>query len=156
MTIALRPAGSGDCEAVTDLFIRSRSIALPFLPDLHSRDETLAYLGQFIATGEMTLATPVGDELTIAGMMVTTPGWLDHLYLDPDWRGRGIGAALLAQAKAAQPVLSLWCFAENHAAQRFYRGQGFVEQRRTAGDNEEQLPDILYGWTRPDWLRDRP
>ncbi len=50
-------------------------------------------------------------------------------------------------AKKAFPSgLRLWTFQANHKARKFYEREEFVELRRTNGDNEEGLPDILYGW----------
>ena len=34
----------------------------------------------------------------------------------------------------------------NTDARRFYEREGFVEAKRSDGDNEEKLPDILYAW----------
>ena len=56
----------------------------------------------------------------------------------------GIGAALIAAAKAARPEgLLLWTFVANEGARRFYAREGFVESGRTEGENEEGLPDVL-------------
>ena len=61
-------------------------------------------------------------------------GYVAGLYLAPEARGRGIGAALLAAAKAARPEgLSLWAFLANEGARRFYAREGFVESGRTEG-----------------------
>ncbi|MEO5621323.1 MAG: GNAT family N-acetyltransferase, partial [Cypionkella sp.] len=68
------------------------------------------------------------------------------LYLTPQARNRGLGKALLDRAKAEAERLTLWTFQANHQAQRFYLREGFAESRRTAGDNEENLPDIQFVW----------
>lgn len=142
-TPLLAPARPEDLDPVVALFARSRAIALPFLPILHSREEDRAFLGQFVASGEMMLAWLDGR---FAGFMVQTPGWIEQLYLDPDLRGQGIGRLLLDHAKAQSETLELWCFADNHAARAFYAAQGFAEIRGTDGDNEAGLPDILFRW----------
>lgn len=147
--IVLSAADPNDLPALADLWLRSRAVCLPFLPPLHSRAEDIAFLGKHVRAGQLTLARTDG---VLAGFMVLTPGWIEQLYLEPDLRGRGIGRAFVARAQAAQPRLQLWCFADNHAAQRFYLAQGFVEEARSSGDNEAGLPDICYGWQRPDWL----
>ena len=65
----------------------------------------------------------------------------------PTRAGSGIGAALVAAAKAMNPAgLTLWTFVANERRRAFYAAQGFVELRRTDGDNEERLPDILLAW----------
>ena len=40
----------------------------------------------------------------------------------------------------------LWTFVANAPARRFYAREGFVEVRRTGGENEEGLPDVLLKW----------
>ena len=141
----LRNAGISEIETIVDLFARSRAAALPFLPILHSRDEDIAFFSGYIAKGQMILAETEGK---IAGFMAETPGWIEQLYLDPAQRRRGIGRELVEHAKSGQADLRLWCFEDNIAARRFYQAQGFAEQRRTAGENEAELPDILFRWSR--------
>jgi GNAT superfamily N-acetyltransferase len=144
-SVILRAARPEDVETIADLFARSRAAALPFLPILHSRDEDIAFFGTYIDNERMTVAQAGG---TIAGFMAETPGWIEQLYLDPDRRRQGIGRRLVDQAKARQDALRLWCFADNVDGQRFYQAQGFAEERRTAGENEARLPDILFRWRR--------
>lgn len=144
-SISLRTAEPSDVEAVADLFARSRAVALPFLPVLHSRDEDIAFLGNYAANGQMIVAQADGR---LAGFMAVTPGWIEQLYLEPDQRRLGIGRRLVEKAKAGSDVLRLWCFLDNFAGRRFYEAQGFTEERRTAGDNEAGLPDVLFCWHR--------
>jgi putative acetyltransferase len=144
--IVLRRAEPTDLPALADLWDRSRAVCLPFLPILHSNEEDIAFLTGHARAGQLTLALSAG---VLAGFMVLTPRWINQLYLDPGQRGRGIGRTLVNHAKTGHDQLSLWCFADNLAAQGFYLSHGFTEQRRTDGDNEAGLPDILYGWQRP-------
>ena len=143
--VTLRPASSDDIAAVASLFARSRAVALPFLPVLHSGEEDIAFFAGYLDGGLITLAHQSG---ALLGFLVETHGWIEHLYLEPDQRRQGIGRILLDQAKRRQQRLELWCFADNCAARAFYSQNGFTEIRRTDGDNEEGLPDILLGWQR--------
>ena len=145
--ITLRTATADDVVDVAGLFARSRAAALPFLPVLHSPAEDVAFFGGRREAGLMTLAERAGG---LVGFMVESQGWIEHLYLEPDQRGQGIGSQLVNAAKQRQKRLQLWCFAENHAGQSFYVRHGFAEIGRTDGDNEERQPDILFDWLRPD------
>jgi GNAT superfamily N-acetyltransferase len=60
--------------------------------------------------------------------------------------GRGIGRALLEQARKASDHLDAWAFQANTGARRFYAREGFKEVRATNGDNVEGLPDVLLRW----------
>ncbi len=69
------------------------------------------------------------------------------LYVEPALIGQGIGGELIALAKRERPTgLRLWTFETNVQAQRFYERHGFSLRDRTAGENEEGAPDVLYVW----------
>lgn len=145
-SVTLRPAEADDVEAVARLFARSRAVAMPYLPILHSADEDIVFFGRYFDSGLMTLAEQSG---ALVGFLAETPGWVEQLYLEPDRRGQGIGSMLMEAAKRQQNRLQLWCFVDNLSGRDFYDRHGFVEVRRTDGDNEERLPDILFSWQRP-------
>jgi ribosomal protein S18 acetylase RimI-like enzyme len=72
---------------------------------------------------------------------------VDHLYVHPDFQGRGIGSALLELAKVSADSLRLWTFQCNLKARCFYERHGFRIERETDGvGNEERQPDVLYLW----------
>ena len=98
---------------------------------------------------EVWLAERNGSIIGFAALEPASPqAWLHHLYVDPAAQNAGAGSALLAKAKAELPGgFSLWTFQANLGARRFYERHGLTETRRTDGaGNEENLPDILYGW----------
>ena len=82
----------------------------------------------------------------ICGFCVRDQDTVIALYLSPEARGKGIGRALLSLAQEGCNVLRLKVFVANAMAQRFYGRQGFQEIARSAGDNEEGLPDIEMRW----------
>ncbi len=81
-------------------------------------------------------------------MMVLDRDWVEQLYVDPDWTGRGIGTRLIDLAKRLRPSgLQLWAFQSNVRAHRFYERHGFLAVERTDGTaNEERAPDVRYVW----------
>ena len=84
----------------------------------------------------------------IVALLVLEDEWVDQLYVDPDWTGRGLGTRLLAVAKAQRPAgLHLWAFQSNTGARRFYERHGFTAVAMTDGDNEERAPDVRYRWS---------
>ncbi len=97
-----------------------------------------------IRDGRVTVARAVNP----AGFVAVEGGYLRCLYVARDWRGQGVGRALLDHAKARTgDELRLWTFRANMRARRFYRREGFVEARGTDGaGNEEGLPDIEMIW----------
>ncbi|MFI5618054.1 GNAT family N-acetyltransferase [Streptomyces sp. NPDC051567] len=88
--------------------------------------------------------TPV----VVVGLLVLDDEELEQLYLDPSWRGRGVGDRFVEVAKRERPAgLGLWTFQVNAPAQRFYERHGFLAVERTDGRrNEEREPDVRYVW----------
>ena len=110
---------------------------------VHTPDEDLAFIaGTVLARQRVTVA---GADGAIVGFIAVSGEWVEQLYLDPGWTGRGIGSRLLTQAIASLPVAKLYCFQSNVGARRFYERHGFrVEALRSGTNNEEGLPDIFY------------
>ena len=72
--------------------------------------------------------------------------WIEQLYLDPSWMGRGLGERFMEVALRRCPNgLQLWAFQSNEGARRFYERHGFVAEELTDGRaNEERTPDVRY------------
>ena len=75
-------------------------------------------------------------------------GSIEKLYVDPEAQNRGVGTALLDQAKTLRPDgFVLWVFQRNEGARRFYERHGFEAVKLTDGaENMEREPDALYRW----------
>ena len=85
----------------------------------------------------------------IVGFIAWRTGEIDHLYVDADNLGQGIGSALITKAMAAEPVLELWAFQKNIDALAFYQAKGFRVVYETDGsDNEEKELDVRLRWER--------
>ena len=82
---------------------------------------------------------------SIVGFIAVHGEWVEQLYIDPAWTGRGIGSRLLEQATAGMTEVKLHCFQANSGARRFYERHGFTAAKFGDGSgNEERLPDIQY------------
>ena len=143
--LRLRPARSADAAACAAVF-NAWVDATDWMPRVHPPDDVERHYREHVfEVCEVTVAESGG---AVAGFLALDgEGFVAGLYLAPEARGRGVGAALLAAAKARRPEgLTLWTFVANEGARRFYAREGFVEVRRTEGDNEEGLPDVLFAW----------
>ena len=119
---------------------------MPDIPSpVHSDDEVRAWFASVVLpTREVWVVDVDGG---VIGMLVIEDDWVDQLYVDSAWTGRGVGTALLDVAKAQRPRgLQLWAFQSNTGARRFYERHGFVAEAFTDGDNEEGAPDVRYRW----------
>jgi GNAT superfamily N-acetyltransferase len=144
--VVLRPAQPGDAEAVAAVWLRSFDAALPTVRRAHSDDEVRWWVREVLLPGhDVWVAEADG---VVVGLLALSEGWIDQLYLDPAWRGQGIGDRLVALARRRQPAgLQLWTFQVNESARRFYERHGFVAAEETDGTgNEEREPDVRYVW----------
>ncbi|MEA3209532.1 MAG: hypothetical protein QOE70_2589 [Chthoniobacter sp.] len=142
---AQRRANLDDMAAVAKIHRVAFFRAMPHLAVLHTPDEDSAYYSTVVfPDAEIWLSEQGG---AIAGFIAFRPGWVDHLYIHPNFQGRGIGSTLLALAKGSADSLRLWTFQCNLRARRFYEHHGFRVEKETDGtNNEERQPDVLYLW----------
>jgi len=140
-----RPEDAPGCAAVFNAWVD----ATVWMPRVHPPDDVARHFRETVLPTRVVTVAAEPDG-AVVGFLALGEGVVDGLYLAPAARRQGIGAALVERAKAAAPTgLKLWTFVANESARRFYAAQGFVELRRTDGDNEERLPDILLAW--PGW-----
>ena len=144
--LVVRPARPADASAVADVWLRSFDAALPTVQRAHPDDDVRGWIRDVLVPRPDTWVAEVDG--VVVGVLALSEGWLDQLYLDPHWRGRGIGDRLVELAKERQPAgLQLWTFQVNGPAQRFYERHGFVAVERTDGaTNQEREPDVRYVW----------
>ena len=119
-------------------------IETDWMPKLHTPEEDRRFLTHLITTQHVTT---LRNWRGVQGFLARDGGDIHALYLAPKARGQGWGKALLDQAKAAEPTLSLWTFQQNTRARAFYAREGFAEIEFTDGaGNDEKLPDLRLEW----------
>jgi GNAT superfamily N-acetyltransferase len=142
----IRPARPEDAVAIAQAHIDARRVAMPWLPVVHSFEETVRFFGDFVIPNQVVLVAEL--EEGVVGFIAIAGEWVEHLYVAPSHQGIGIGDALLHKAKKLRPEsLMLWNFEQNHRARAFYERRGFVAIEFTDGSrNEERTPDVRYQW----------
>lgn len=146
--IRVRPFAAPDADRLGDIWIAAFADGVPGVTPAHTPDEIRDHMGHVLPTrAEVTVAATDHDDCAVA-FLALHDDWLEHLYVDPPWIGRGIGHELVTLAQARRPAgLQLWAFEVNTRAQRFYEAHGFVAVERTDGAaNEERAPDVRYEW----------
>ena len=141
----LRLAEPNDAMEVARVHVRAWRagyrglLAQDYLDGLRAQDRVRRYdFANLDPRRPATLVAVEGD--AIRGFATTMPagdssmperGELCALYVDPDWWGRGIGAALASAARAQLREQGfrealLWLLAGNVRGDRFYRRDGWV------------------------------
>jgi GNAT superfamily N-acetyltransferase len=144
----LRPGEPKDapvCAAILNDWIDRTE----WMPRCHPPDDVERYFREEVLPNRTVV---MADRTAPCGFIAIDMGdrLVTALYLAPEARGQGVGKALVDYAKALlSDHVSLWTFLANARARAFYAREGFREVRRTEGDNEEGLPDVLLRW-RPD------
>ncbi|MEO1680572.1 MAG: GNAT family N-acetyltransferase [Pseudomonadota bacterium] len=126
------------CAAILNSWID----ATPWMPRVHPADDVVRHYREDVFAKRVVWVA--GDPVLGFLALDTETGLVTALYVGAP--GQGIGTALLDRAKESRSELELWTFVANEGARRFYAREGFGEVRRTEGDNEERLPDILFRW----------
>jgi GNAT superfamily N-acetyltransferase len=147
----IREADAADAPAIARLIRQSKAEAMPWLAVLHSLEEDEEWVaGMLLPDHDVRVAVDVADHGAVVGVIATSPGWINQIYVATSAQGRGVGSRLMRLAQATTTAaLQVWTFQRNTRARGFYERRGFVEQRRTDGDNEEREPDVLYRWELP-------
>ena len=155
--LSIRPATEADASRIASIHVRSKRTAYrAFMPAdyldsldqddhrLHRwqpyfaarQDENRAWIAfvRGIPAGFVALERVPHAEATPAGYLL-----LHHLHMAPEFRGRGIGGALLRTAvedarRRKAPGMALWTHEENAAARAFYERAGW----KTDGATHQQ------------------
>ena len=142
----LRKATSSDGAAIAELFLRSRKQAMPWLAIVHTDEETREWVRNVVLVHRHVWIAEKNKQLL--GFAALDNGWLEHLYIDSDMGGQGIGRSLLDTVKQNSPDgLQLYVFDRNTRARQFYERAGFTLIDKSDGSrNEENEPDCSYAW----------
>jgi ribosomal protein S18 acetylase RimI-like enzyme len=156
-TITIRDARSEDAVAVAGVHVRSWQVAyrglLPddYLDALQASDRAARYTFGDRRPDRPATIVAITDE-AVRGFATTGPsrdddgssaGELYSIYVDPGSWGRGIGRALIAEARSRLSEQGfteavLWVLAGNEHAMRFYRADGWQPD----GDTRK---DVIWG-----------
>lgn len=100
-SVVIRRATTSDAAASADVYLRSFAAALPTVVRPRSDDEVRAYIRDVVVPSHETWVAVAEEQ--VVGLMVLDGDLLSQLYLDPGWRGRGIGDRFVTLAKERAP-----------------------------------------------------
>ncbi len=132
-------------EAAAVLY-RSATIAYQDINWNHEEPETVNWFASSYEAGEWQDVYVATLGQSISGLMCLKPQFVDQLFIDLPWQGKGLGSKFLDLAKVEfSSGFDLYVFQKNTKAIRFYENHGLV--RGKAGMSpDEQEPDFLYHW----------
>ncbi len=144
----IRPARSTDREVLATIVLAAIRGSFPTFVPADTLERWLAddAVGKYVASHweECRVAEEAGE---VVGCCFTDGDLLELLMVHPARQGRGIGAALVADAEArliqTHPVIRLESFAANTSANRFYEARGWQAAARTT-DPDTGLEQIRF------------
>jgi ribosomal protein S18 acetylase RimI-like enzyme len=141
--IEIIEATRDDAPAIAAIHLAARA---NYVARVHSDDETRRWFASIV--GDRPSAWWVARQNgQVVGYMLIDGENLDHLYVDPQAQGCGVGSALMHKARSLSPRrVVLVTFQRNASARAFYEKRGFLPSRFTNGENEEAEPDVHYVW----------
>ncbi|MGW4423096.1 N-acetyltransferase family protein [Streptosporangium sp. NPDC004631] len=146
--IEIRLADASDAAAVARVHMTSRAATMPYLPpQRRSHDQVTRWIEDVLFKECLTWVAVRGT--VVLGYASLAGNTLEHLYLRPDVRRRGIGTLLLDEVRRHSPdELRLHVFQRNTEARAFYERHGFTVLDTSDGSrNMENLPDMTLRWT---------
>jgi len=130
--IALRGGVLEDAPALVAVEKAASLAAFPhvFPPELYPYPDAavLEDLLARIATGTEVIVSEDAGE--VVGWVSVSPGWLEQLYVLPEFWGTGVGpalhdAAVERRGTAGDRALRLWTLEANERSRRFYERRGW-------------------------------
>jgi GNAT superfamily N-acetyltransferase len=137
--VTIRTAVAPDLPALRQVYRAASLSNAGDAPMLLARPEFLVFAGDGIAAGRTRVAVAGGPGRgRVVGFATVATGEdgpeLEDLFVDPDWRRRGIARRLVLDVVATLAQTGhrrLWVTGNPHAAD-FYRATGFVEAGQVA------------------------
>jgi putative acetyltransferase len=96
----------------------------------------------FLPAAPLWLAVDEGDRAI--GFMLIDAGCMEALFIDPAYRGQGVGRALVAHALDLAPQLDTSVNAQNAQAVGFYERLGFVRIGRSETDDQGRPYPLIH------------
>lgn len=112
-----------------------------FLPESYITTLKSLLLSRYLDT--VTLFCTRDEELNITGFAGVSLGKLEMLFIDPAWRGQGLGKTLLAHSVNNFGIRELDVNEQNPQALGFYLKQGFEVVSRSEVDGLGQPYPML-------------
>lgn len=155
LRISIRFATAADGPRCADIFLHGRRNAFSWHPeDRFGLDDYYDCVdGEEVLVAELDVAPRTGTGpgagttvRLVVGFLSVDVGerFIHNLFIDPLWRGRGIGSALLREALALlHGSAELACASRNAAARAFYEHNGWTPVPDT-GPEGDAAPLVVY------------
>ncbi|HAT1622335.1 TPA: acetyltransferase [Raoultella planticola] len=141
MNIVIRRSRSDESEQLIEIWRRSVDATHHFL-SAQDRSEIEQQVCAFFPQAPLWVA--VTNEDKPCALMLLSERHLEALFVDPDFRGMGVGRQLVMHALAMIPQLTTDVNEQNTQAVGFYTNMGFVVSGRSDHDDHGRPYPLLH------------
>ena len=120
---SIRPYARDDLDALLYIWRTASAVGHPFLTDSFLELECEQIVDVWLPASETTIYED--EEGKVRGFLSLLGNEVGAIFVDPSFHGRGIGRALMDDARRRRPYLELDVFADNLLGRRFYERYGF-------------------------------
>jgi len=145
--LTVRPYADRDFDDLVRRWHETNLASYPYVEE-HQR-HTLDDAREFFRSKLLSSCTVwVGEQSgSLLGLLALEAPWIRQFAVFPEHQRRGIGTALLHQARVCSPTeLRLFTFQRNDKARAFYEKHGFTVVALGISPAPELEPDVEYRW----------
>lgn len=139
--ISIRASRPEDGSRVVEIWCASVDATHDFLLP-NDRYEIEQIVRGFLPGAPLWLAVD-GDDRAI-GFMLLDGEQMEALFIDPAWRGRGVGRALVEHGLVLSPTMTTDVNEQNAQAVGFYLRLGFEQTGRSESDSQGRPYPLLH------------
>lgn len=138
---SIRPARAADGARLLDIWRRAVDATHDFLNPA-DRAAIDAEVSAFLPQSAAWLATDTDDQPI--GFMLIDSAHMEALFIDPDWRGKGVGRTLVEHGLELHPALTTDVNEQNPQALGFYERLGFSRTGRSDRDGQGRPYPLIH------------
>jgi putative acetyltransferase len=144
--VRIRSSRADEGERIVQIWRGAVDATHTFLTAVDRRELDELVVG-FLPQASLWIAADE-DDRALAFMLVED-GHMEALFVDPEARGKGIGAALVRFALSIHPAMTTDVNEQNDQAVGFYERMGFVQTGRSPLDGQGRPYPLLHLAYRP-------
>ncbi|KFX03786.1 acetyltransferase [Pectobacterium betavasculorum] len=141
----IRPYRGSDIEPLMQLWLKSTILAHPFIREDYWRESASAVREIYIPQSQTWVYEE--QESLIGFISVLEARFIGALFVEKNYYGKQIGAALIQHVQALFPLLSLEVYQQNTRACRFYHKQGFAIVDENV-NRDTQATALIMQWAK--------
>jgi len=138
---SIRPARTADGARLLDIWRKAVDATHDFLTP-SDRVAIEAEVAAFLPQAPAWLATDPDDRAI--GFMLIDGTHMEALFIDPAWRGQGIGRRLVDHALSLHPTLTTDVNEQNAQAIGFYEAMRFARTGRSDQDSQGRPYPLIH------------